>query len=104
MDFELERGPGRRAFSILASSGPVPLGCLRPIDRSFRSTFQSIGFAEASSMNAFELVKDGPIKVLRLPQVCDLTGLCRSMIYQLEADERFPKRVKIGIRAVGWLE
>ena len=55
-------------------------------------------------MNALELVNDGPIKVLRLPQVCDLTGLCRSMIYQLEADERFPKRVKIGIRAVGWLE
>jgi prophage regulatory protein len=55
-------------------------------------------------MNARELVKDGPIKVLRLPQVCDLTGLCRSMIYQMEADERFPKRVKIGIRAVGWLE
>jgi prophage regulatory protein len=26
------------------------------------------------------------------------------MIYQLEANERFPKRVKIGIRAVGWLE
>jgi prophage regulatory protein len=55
-------------------------------------------------MNARELVKDGPIKVLRLPQVCDLTGLCRSMIYQMEADERFPQRVKIGIRAVGWLE
>ena len=55
-------------------------------------------------MNARELVKDGPIKVLRLPQVCDLTGLCRSMIYQMEADQRFPKRVRIGTRAVGWLE
>ena len=39
-------------------------------------------------MNARELVKDGPIKVLRLPQVCDLTGLCRSTIYQMEADLR----------------
>ncbi len=45
-----------------------------------------------------------PTKILRLPQVCEVTGLCRSMIYQMEADLRFPKRVKIGTRAVGWLE
>ena len=55
-------------------------------------------------MTARELVKDGPIKVLRLPQVCDLTGLCRSMIYQMEAELRFPSRIKLGSRAVGWLE
>jgi prophage regulatory protein len=44
------------------------------------------------------------IKILRLPQVCEVTGFCRSMIYQMEAELRFPKRVKIGTRAVGWLE
>jgi prophage regulatory protein len=47
---------------------------------------------------------DGSLKILRLPQVCEVTGLCRSMIYQLEADLRFPQRVKIGVRAVGWLD
>jgi prophage regulatory protein len=26
------------------------------------------------------------------------------MVYQLEADRRFPARVRIGIRAVGWVE
>jgi prophage regulatory protein len=26
------------------------------------------------------------------------------MIYQLEADLRFPRRVKIGVRAVGWVD
>jgi prophage regulatory protein len=26
------------------------------------------------------------------------------MIYQLEAEQRFPRRIKIGIRAVGWIE
>jgi predicted DNA-binding transcriptional regulator AlpA len=31
-------------------------------------------------------------------------GLCRSMIYQIEADLRFPQRVKIGVREVVWLE
>ncbi len=44
------------------------------------------------------------LQILRLPQVCSVTGLRRSMIYQLEAEQRFPKRVKIGIRAVGWIE
>lgn len=47
---------------------------------------------------------DASLKILRLPQVCEMTGLCRSMIYQLEADLRFPQRVKIGVRAVGWLD
>ena len=44
------------------------------------------------------------LQVLRLPQVCQVTGLCRSMIYQLEAEQRFPRRIKIGLRAVGWIE
>jgi len=26
------------------------------------------------------------------------------MIYQLEAKRRFPRRIKIGVRAVGWIE
>lgn len=44
------------------------------------------------------------LQVLRLPQVCKVTGLCRSMIYRLEAERRFPSRIKIGLRAVGWIE
>jgi prophage regulatory protein len=39
-----------------------------------------------------------------LPQVCDLIGLKKTMIYQMEAESRFPARVKVGVRAVGWLE
>ena len=46
----------------------------------------------------------GPIHVLRLQQVCKMTGLCRSSIYQMEADQLFPTRVKIGARSVGWIE
>ena len=44
------------------------------------------------------------VRLLRLPQVCQVTGFQRSMIYQLEADRRFPRRIKIGVRAVGWIE
>jgi prophage regulatory protein len=45
-----------------------------------------------------------PMSLIRLPEVCRATGLGRSMIYQLEATQRFPRRVRIGVRAVGWLE
>ena len=44
------------------------------------------------------------IQILRLPEVCKATGLGRSMVYQLEAERRFPTRVRIGERAVGWVE
>ena len=44
------------------------------------------------------------LSLIRLPEVCRATGLCRSMIYQLEAGQRFPRRVRIGERAVGWVE
>ena len=47
---------------------------------------------------------DMAVQILRLPQVCAVTGLKRSMIYKLEAERRFPNRIKIGERAVGWIE
>jgi predicted DNA-binding transcriptional regulator AlpA len=40
-------------------------------------------------------------RLLRLQDVCRTTGLCRSMIYKMEAESRFPQRVKIGHRAIG---
>jgi prophage regulatory protein len=43
-------------------------------------------------------------RVLRLREVCKVTGLRRSFIYQLQAEQRFPHSIKIGVRAVGWLE
>jgi len=44
-----------------------------------------------------------PIVMLRLLDVCKITGLCRSAIYQLESEQRFPQRVNIGPRAVAWV-
>jgi prophage regulatory protein len=43
-------------------------------------------------------------RVLRLKEVCKVTGLGRSFIYQLQADKQFPHSIKIGTRAVGWLD
>jgi len=45
-----------------------------------------------------------PPRILRLKEVCTVTGLGRSFIYQLQAEKRFPDSIKIGARAVGWLE
>jgi len=49
-------------------------------------------------------VPGGPYRILRLAQVRAQTGLCRSSIYQLQAQKHFPLSVKIGPRAVGWVE
>jgi len=39
---------------------------------------------------------------LRLPSVLRRTGLGRSTIYRLMADEKFPAPVKLSGRAIGW--
>ncbi len=44
------------------------------------------------------------LNILRLPAVCRITGLRRSTIYRMQARGQFPQRVKIGARAVGWIE
>jgi len=41
------------------------------------------------------------MRFLRLNEVREITGLSRSSIY---ADPQFPKPVKIGSRAVAWVE
>lgn len=55
-------------------------------------------------MNAQPVLNGNLPRLLRLHQVGEITGLRRSMIYQLEADGNFPRRVKLATRAVGWVE
>ena len=45
-----------------------------------------------------------PIRFLRLPEVLERTGLSRSTIYVRLAEGRFPQPVRLGGRAVGWIE
>lgn len=42
--------------------------------------------------------------ILRLPAVKSRTGLSRSTIYLRISEDRFPKPVSLGGRAVGWIE
>lgn len=59
--------------------------------------------ASTGQSKAQQSAPSTPVHVLRLPEVCKMTGLRRSWIYQLEAENRFPRRIKIGARAVGWI-
>ena len=43
-------------------------------------------------------------KILRLPEVVEITGLGRSTIYAKVARGDFPSPIKLGQRAVGWID
>lgn len=43
-------------------------------------------------------------RILRLPDVKNKVGFGRSTIYALIASGEFPSSIRIGARAVGWLE
>jgi len=44
------------------------------------------------------------MKILRLKQVMETTGLARSTIYKFIADGGFPQSISLGGRSVGWVE
>ncbi len=44
------------------------------------------------------------IRFLRLPAVCDRTGLSRTQVYRLEAAGKFCRRVKISELCSAWIE
>ncbi|PHR95110.1 MAG: AlpA family transcriptional regulator [Oceanobacter sp.] len=43
-------------------------------------------------------------KIIRLPEVKNITGLSRSSIYLRMSKGKFPKSISLGDRAIGWLE
>lgn len=44
------------------------------------------------------------MKIMRLNEVMDCTGLGKSSIYKFMAAGTFPQAIPLGQRAVGWLE
>ena len=44
------------------------------------------------------------MRIVRLKEVIDVTGLAKSTIYKFIGDGRFPKPVSLGDRCVGWVE
>lgn len=44
------------------------------------------------------------MRIIRLKEVIDSTGLARSTIYKYIAENTFPKPVSLGDRCVGWVD
>ena len=44
------------------------------------------------------------MRIIRLKEVMDSTGLARSTVYKYVAESSFPKPVSLGDRCVGWVE
>jgi prophage regulatory protein len=44
------------------------------------------------------------MKILKIREVLELTGLSRSALYLYIQNEQFPRQIKLGPRRVGWVE
>jgi prophage regulatory protein len=44
------------------------------------------------------------MKLIRIKVVMDRTGLARSTVYKYISEKKFPKPIKLGTRAVAWVE
>ncbi len=44
------------------------------------------------------------IKIIKLPEVIEITTLSRASVYRLIAEGDFPKQVKLSTRACAWVE
>lgn len=63
-----------------------------------------IGGAARPSTSVAPVTHSRPIRMLRLRQVIDVTGLGKTKIYELQAEGNFPMRVKITSHSVAWIE
>lgn len=44
------------------------------------------------------------MKLIRIKEVMNRTGLARSTVYKYISENNFPKPIKLGSRAVAWVE
>ncbi len=44
------------------------------------------------------------MRLIKLKEVMDITGLSRTKLYVLIAESNFPAQVNLGARAVAWVE
>ncbi|EIK4938170.1 AlpA family transcriptional regulator [Salmonella enterica] len=45
-----------------------------------------------------------PTRLIRLPEVLERTGYSKAWVYRLISEGRFPAPVKIGVRAIAFVE
>jgi len=44
------------------------------------------------------------MRIMRLKEVTEKTGLAKSTIYNLISQGKFPKQIELGARSVGWVD
>lgn len=46
---------------------------------------------------------ENQVKVIRIPAVIDMVGMCKASIYNMIKRGEFPAPIKLGPKASGWL-
>lgn len=90
----------------LAKKGRPPSGDIADMSTCKAKTdFRPVPSDRARAQVPFEPIsRSAPIRILRLAQVIDMTGLGKTKIYELQAQGHFPMSVRITAHAVGWVE
>jgi len=44
------------------------------------------------------------MRIMRLKEVIEKTGLAKSTVYNLISQGKFPKQIDLGARSVGWVD
>jgi len=44
------------------------------------------------------------MKIIKVREVIEMTSLSNSTIYRMCNEDKFPKKIKLGTRSVGWRE
>lgn len=66
---------------------------------------EALALLDAESASSLVCIsRRSPDRLLRLPEVERLTGLCRSAIYEQMQKGVFPRSVKAGVRTATWSE
>jgi prophage regulatory protein len=76
-------------------------GNARPVEKTAEA---ASGLPPTNETVRANEVGTDPIRILRLPEVCHITGLKRAMIYRLQQMDSFPQSVRITDHAVGWVD
>lgn len=100
------RGPTCQQESVLMnqSSGQLTPAHKRLIELVARRAYESLKASNGQSVSTTPEPQPPSIRVLRLKDVEQKVGLKKTQIYHLMDQKQFPQTMKLGVRAIGWLE
>ena len=81
------------------------------MEKKYKDVFSAVGLNELGTKEQISQFISNEVsademsdRIHRLPSALDITGMCRTSLYNALADKDFPEPVRLGKRAVGWLE